>query len=119
MDTTTSILESVKKQLNIEQDTTEFDSDILSLVNGAFFSLYQVGVGGSTPFQVSDSSTTWGDISSIVPLDVILDYVVLKTKLIFDPPQSSQVVTAYQDRLSELEFRMSIEVDNGGGDVSG
>lgn len=118
MDENNAILSSVKKQLNIEETTTEFDSDIRSLINGCFFSLYQVGVGPSRPFYISDN-TTWSEFETEIPKDVVLDYIVLKTKLIFDPPSVSAVIDAYKDRISELEFRMNIEIDNGGGIISG
>lgn len=118
MDDTSIILTSVKKILNISEDVNEFDMDILSHVNGAFFSLYQIGVGPSSPFSI-DSTTTWDEYDTLVPKDVVLDYIHLKTAMIFDPPSSSSVIEAYKDRISELEFRMSILVDNGGGDVTG
>jgi len=112
------ILSTVKEQVNIEDETTEFDSDIRSLVNSAFFSLYQVGVGPSKPFFISDT-TTWEEFVTEVPKDVVLEYIVLKTRLVFDPPATSTIIDAYKDRISELEFRMNIEVDNGGGIADG
>ena len=118
MDESTEILSSVKKLLNIEDDTTEFGMDVRSYVNGAFFSLNQLGIGPSTPFSI-DSYTTWEEFQTSVPKDVILDYIHLKTSLIFDPPSSSAVAEAYKERLSELEFRMNVYVDNGGGNVTG
>lgn len=117
MDESMPILTSVKKMLNINDDTTEFDLDILSHINSAFFALNQLGIGPSTPFSIS-SSTTWSSFTTNVPKDVVLDYVVLKTNLIFDPPSSSTVLDAYKDRISELEFRMNILVDSGGGTVT-
>lgn len=118
MDETSTILDNIKKQLNIESITTEFDSDIRSLANGAFFTMYQLGIGGSSPFNITEE-TTWEEFDTSIPKDVVLDYLVLKVKMIFDPPQSSGLVDAYKDRISELEFRMNIEVDSGGGVVSG
>lgn len=118
MDGTTVILSSVKKLLNIDEEVTEFDTDIQSYVNGALFSLYQLGIGPSVPFSIN-STTTWDEYETSVPKDVILDYLHLKTAIIFDPPTTSSVVEAYKDRISELEFRMNILVDNGGGDVTG
>lgn len=118
MDESSTILSTVKKLLNIDDNTTEFDADIKAYVNGAFFSLHQLGIGPSVPFSIDDT-TTWGDYTTSVPKSVVLDYLHLKTAIIFDPPSSSSVVEAYKDRISELEFRMNILVDNGGGDVTG
>lgn len=118
MDGTITILSSVKKLLNIDEAITEFDSDIRSYINGALFSLYQIGIGPSIPFFINDE-TIWDEYQTTVPKDIILDYIHLKTAIIFDPPTSSSVVEAYTDRISELEFRMNILVDNGGGNVTG
>ncbi len=118
MDGSTKILSSVKKLLNIEDGTTEFDMDVQSYINGAFFSLNQLGIGPTTPFSIN-SNTTWNEFQTSVPKDVVLDYIHLKTAVIFDPPSSSAVAEAYKERLSELEFRMNVFVDNGGGNVTG
>lgn len=112
------ILANVKRMLEIEQETTEFDLDISTHVNSAFFSLFQIGVGPLTPFYVDDT-TTWGDFVTKVPKSIVLDYVFLKTKMLFDPPTASAVIDAYKDRIAELEFRMNIYTDNGGGVVDG
>lgn len=114
----TKILDDVKQMLCIQTDVHEFDIDVTSHVNSAFLVLNQLGIGPSTPFYV-DSTTTWESLDTIVPKQVILDYLFLKTKLVFDPPSSSSIIEAYKDRISELEFRMNIIVDNGGGVISG
>lgn len=115
---TNLILSDVKRMLGIEATTTEFDIDVCSHVNSAFFILFELGVGPSTPFYI-DATTEWSAFETSVPKQVVLDYIYLKTRLVFDPPTSSQVMDAYKDRISELEFRMNILVDNGGGEASG
>lgn len=111
------ILVEVKRLLEIEQDTTEFDIDVLANVNAAFFTLYELGVGPATPFYITDT-TTWQEFETSIPKPVILDYLFLKTKLVFDPPASSFVLEAFKYRISELEFRMNIYTDDGGGTVT-
>lgn len=118
IDESEKILTNVKKMLGIQQEVNEFDIDVTSHINGAFLSLNQIGVGPTIPFSV-DNTTIWSSFETTVPKDVVLDYVYLKTKLVFDPPTASNILEAYKDRIAELEFRMSIIVDNGGGVVSG
>lgn len=118
MDESNKILDDVKKMLSIDTDLQEFDVDIRSHINSAFFTLYQLGVGPQdTPFQINEN-TTWSEFDTIAPKDTILDYLYLKTNIIFDPPTAGSVVEAYKDRISELEFRIAVMVDYGGGDVS-
>lgn len=113
-----TILSDVKKMLNIQSEVNEFDIDVISHVNGAFLTLFQLGVGPAHPFSI-DESTLWDSFETQIPKNVIRDYLYLKTKIVFDPPVASNVFEAYKERISELEFRMSIEVDNGGGIVVG
>lgn len=115
---TDSILADVKQMLSIEPSVTEFDIDILSHINSAFFTLFELGIGPTNPFYIN-SDTTWELFETIIPKDVVRDYLYLKTKLIFDPPSSSPLIEAIKDRISELEFRMNVYTDNGGGIVSG
>ncbi len=115
----TIILNDVKKLLNIGSDITEFDSDIQAHTNSALFTLFQLGVGSTeVPFCIN-STTTWGELQTSVPYEILLDYIHLKVALVFDPPSSSGVLEAYKDRIAELEFRINILVDNGGGNVTG
>jgi len=112
------ILVDIKKMLGIEESVSEFDVDILSSVNSAFFVLYQLGIGLEDPIVI-DQYTRWGDFETTAPKNVMRDYVYLKVKMVFDPPSSSFVAEAMKDRISELEFRLNIHVDNGGGVVNG
>ena len=113
-----TILSDVKRMLGIQLEVDEFDIDITSHVNSAFFTLNQLGIGPNTPF-IMDSTTEWSSFETIVPKSIVLDYLYLKTKLVFDPPTASNILEAYKDRVSELEFRMNIMVDNGGGIITG
>ena len=112
------ILVELKRLLEIESETTEFDMDVLASANAAFFTLYELGIGPNTPFYMTDT-TTWDKFETTIPKPIILDYIFLKTKLVFDPPSSSFVLEAFKDRINELEFRMNIYVDDGGGTIVG
>lgn len=112
----TGILEDIKRMLGIESSTTEFDVDVQSCVNSAFFTLNQLGVGPENPFSC-DEDSEWVDFTTSVPYDVVRDYIFMKTRLVFDPPSSSFVTESIKDRISELEFRMNIQCDDGGGNA--
>ena len=115
---TSNILADIKKMLGIEESSSEFDTDIVSAVNSAFFVLFQLGICLDAPFYVDDS-TCWDDLTTTAPKMVIRDYVYLKVRLSFDPPGSSFVLDALKERVSELEFRLNVQVDNGGGEIRG
>lgn len=118
IETDTIILADIKKMLGIEESVSEFDLDIKSAINSAFFTLYQLGIGLLNPITI-DETTTWDEFDTTAPKEVIREYLFLKVKIIFDPPTSSFVMDAQKDRIAELEFRMNIHVDNGGGIING
>lgn len=103
-----SILTSIKSLLGISEETTAFDSDVLSGINGAFFTLTQLGIGPSEGFLVTDATATWSDFYEKKSLiGGIKQYVFLKTKLFFDPPEHGYVVSQYESAIKELEWRLN------------
>ena len=111
-----SILISTKKVLGIESDYTVFDLDILTHMNMAFSTLSQIGVGTEVPFEVQDDSTTWSSLGlPLSQLSMIKTYIILKTRLMFDPPSTSFVIEAMNKQISELEWRLNmlreVEID--------
>lgn len=107
-----SILVSVKKLLGITEEQTAFDTDIIIGINTTLNALTQIGVGPEDGFTISDNSALWSDfINDDKKLELVKTYVYLKTRLIFDPPQSSSVMDAIYKTLQEIEWRISSSVD--------
>ena len=107
-----SILTSIKKLLGIEEEYTQFDSDIIMHINTVFLNLTQLGVGPAEGFLIEDDSATWGDfIGDSNQLQAVKTYVYLKVKLLFDPPLSSSVTESINRIISELEWRLNVAVD--------
>lgn len=107
-----SILTSIKKLLGITEEYTHFDADVLMHINMAFMVLYQLGVGPSTPFSISDKSAIWSDfLGDSTDLAGVKTYIYQKVKLVFDPPQSSAAITALKESIAELEWRLNVTVD--------
>lgn len=111
---TESILTSVKKMLGPEEDYTYFDPDIIMHINSVFMILNQMGVGPSTPFVIEDSTSLWSDFSTdIEKIETVKSYVGLKVKQIFDPPTTSALADSLKERINEMEWRLSVQVDPG------
>lgn len=106
----TSILNSTKKILGIANDYTAFDLDIITHINSAFSTLTQLGVGPENGFMIEDDSLEWSDF---IPADdpqysSVKTYVYLKTRRVFDPPQTSYLISAMNDQIEELEWRLNV-----------
>ena len=107
-----SILTSIKKLLGIDEEYTQFDSDIIMHINSVFLNLTQLGVGPSEGFQIEDDSDTWEDfIGDSNQLQAVKSYVYLKVKLLFDPPLSSSVIESMNRMITELEWRLNVAVE--------
>lgn len=109
-----SILTSIKKLLGITEEYEQFDQDIIMHINTVLSILMQLGVGPSTGFSITDKSATWSDfISDLSELEMVKSYIYMKVRLMFDPPMSSAVIDVMNRQISELEWRLNVQVDPG------
>ena len=104
-----SILETIVSGLGLEVDESAFNPEIIMYVNSALLTVYQNGAG--TPLVVKSNVETWDNFKD--PLQVegnkmfeqIKLYVMLKTKIIFDPPPPS-TAPYMQSYIDELLWRI-------------
>lgn len=107
-----SILTSIKKVLGIYEEDTSFDVDIIMHINTVFMILRQMGIGPSKGFSISGKYEVWNDfLSDNTLLESVKTYIALKVRLIFDPPASSTIVEAMNRTITELEWRLNVQVD--------
>jgi hypothetical protein len=107
-----SILSTIKKMLGLDIDYTDFDTDIIVLINSALMTLTQLGIGPSSGFSISDNSKTWTDfIGDSKLLEGVKAYVYMKVRIIFDPPTSATVLESINRNITELEARLNIQVE--------
>lgn len=101
-----SILSTIKPLLGIDVEYEAFDAEIIAGINSALMAIAQVGVG--TPgFYITGATETWGQfLEGRTDLQAVVTYVQLKTKIIFDPPESSSATTAINEILKEYEWRL-------------
>ncbi len=106
-----SILNTIKQMLGISSDDNAFDVDIITGINTALMTLYQLGVGPTTPYFIENSTQTWANFLT-TPSDYMMvkTYIYLKVKLTFDPPASSYVLTSIENQISEMGWRLAQQV---------
>lgn len=103
-----SILQSIKKTLNLPADYEAFDQDVLMHINSVFSTLHQLGVGPSGGFMIEGGGETWQDLLGNDPrLNNIKTYIYLRVRLLFDPPTTGFHVTAMKEQITELEWRIN------------
>mgnify|MGYP006935985747 CR=1 FL=1 len=106
-----TILSEVKKGLPIPEDNPDFDDEIMHLIYGAFFNLKQLGVGPSTTFAVTKDSEWDEFICKEDAKDAVKMYVILKVKLLFDPPQNGSALENLKELVAESEWRLNVAKD--------
>ena len=103
-----SILLTIKKGIGIDPSYEAFDPDIIIHINSVLFILTQEGIGPKEGFNITGQDETWEDFlgESNTKLSAVQSYVTLKTRLLFDPPQSGTLNEQITKLISELEWRL-------------
>lgn len=108
----TSILKTVRTSLGILPDFTEFDAELIVAINSALMAVSQLGIGPDGGFSISDDTATWTELfNSVSNIEAVKSYIILKTRLEFDPPGTSFLMDSFNRQLDELGFRLMVEVD--------
>lgn len=105
-----SILKGTKKILGLGEDYTAFDHDVITHINSAFSTLNQLGIGPSEGFMIEDATATWFIFLGPDPrLNSVRTYVYLKVRMLFDPPNTSYLVNAFNEQINEIEWRLNVK----------
>lgn len=102
-----SILKSTKKILGIAPADDSFDLDVITHINSSISTLVQVGleVGG----YITGEEATWEDVFGDHPqLPLIKTCVYLQSRLLFDPPTTSYLLSAAQAQVQEHIWRLNV-----------
>lgn len=105
-----SILNSIKKNLGLHEEDTNFDADLIMHINSVFGILHQMGVGPDEPFSIKGTSESWDEfLDDNIKINYVKSYVEKKVKLLFDPPLTGAVMESLNNMIKELEWRLYSE----------
>lgn len=109
-----SILTTTKKALGLPEDYTAFDPELVMHINSALATLNQIGVGPQQGFMIEDAAATWEEFIGVDPRrNNVKQLVYLKVRLVFDPPGTSFLLTAFQEQIQQLEWRVLVTEESG------
>lgn len=112
-----TILGATKRYCGIVESYDAFDSEILEDINAAFAVLHQIGVGPVEGFTVDDENAAWDDfLTPGVVQNFARQYVELSVKHDFDPPTNSATMQSLENRIQQLECRLSYYAEPNRGD---
>ena len=107
-----SILTTIKGMLNIDSNITDFDSDLIVLINSSLSTLFQLGIGEGKPFRISGSSEKWEQLLDKEEyLELVKETIYLDVRIVFDPPSSSIVMETMKEIRKENQWRIAAQVD--------
>lgn len=106
-----NVLITIKAMLGLDTtDNTGFEEDILVGINSSIGILNQLGVCGDDTIVTEE--TQWSSITEEPTiLGMSKNLIYMKTRLIFDPPTNSFIVSAYENQINELTWRIQVQVD--------
>lgn len=106
-----SILNTIKVPLNVSADDTDFDEELVTHINSAFFELYQLGVGPKNrAYEIEDATQVWDDFFGPIPnLNAVKTYIYMWVRQIYDPPPTSYAVESYTRQMEQLQWRLKEE----------
>ena len=105
-----TVLSNTKKLLGVPAEVTDFDDQLVIYINMVFAILDQLGVGSVTEPYITTADT--GSLTEFLPYDdglhnLVQMYIYTKVRILFDPPQSSAVLTALDATIKEYEWRLT------------
>ena len=109
-----SILTSIKKLLGIDEDYTHFDVDIIMHINTTMIALSQFGLPNADEFIVTDKTATWSQLlGDRTDLEAVKTYILLRVRLMFDPPSTSYVIECMDRTILSLAWRITSQIGDG------
>lgn len=113
MSNTDSILDTIKIKIGINPDYDDaFDVHIITSINTTFERLKYLGIGPENGFRITGSTETWDMyLTNDEFIDSVIDYISMKVKMLFAPPETSFGIEAIKEQLSELEFFFKVKSD--------
>ena len=104
------ILSDVKVILNVSPESTYFDNELLLHINALAMNAYQLGFAIKPPENIITDTTDWADIFDSRIIQSAKQWLGLKARMIWDPPQGS-ARDSVQATIDEIEWRMVEQLD--------
>lgn len=113
-----SILITIKKMLGIDAEYDAYDIDIIVGINSVFMILSQLGVGPNNPIVITGNTEEWSLFQNVSNMEALKAYTFIKVKLLFDPPDRSNVLDSYKEQAKEYEWRLRAQGEHEGGSAN-
>lgn len=102
-----SILEGIRRGCNVDQESDDFDEELIPIANSVFSELTELKVGPEEGFTIGSTMEVWEDYcTDKVLLGFVKQFVYKSVRLSFDPPASSTILEAMKNEILKLEWKI-------------
>lgn len=103
-----SILNCVKTNCQIPLTVSAFDQILITYINSVFDIFIQLGITTQS-FGITGETETWDQAGIATEQNLMAKtQMVLRVKLLFDPPATTHVSEAYKEMINEMAWRSTI-----------
>lgn len=108
-----SILTTIRNMLGPSEDYEYFDNELIPHINSVFNRLKTLGIGPAEGFSITSDAETWGDFfDDTKVVNMVISYMYLKVKMIFDPPSNSMAAEAFKQQIAEFEWVGNVDAES-------
>lgn len=107
-----SILLNIREMCDVGENVDSFDGQLIPMINTFLFRSAQFGVG-TKGFSIKDANATWEQFlgENAENYTAIKNYIAIRVRLIFDPPDNAALLTALKEEARELEWCLYDEAE--------
>jgi hypothetical protein len=102
-----TVLEETKQYLGVELDSTEFNLELLSILNSRLQVMRQLGYGNDV---IISKDSPWSEVITLdsSSISLLKEYMFVSTKIDFDPNGSANILAFLKEKKAEIEYRISL-----------
>lgn len=110
---TDSILQTMKDMVLGHEADDAFDKELITHINTCFVRLKQLGVGPTQNFKITGSDETWTQFfgEDTDQIEMVKDFMYFNLRMWFDQPQSSSVLSSFQQQVDKFEWLLNVEAE--------
>ena len=111
-----TVLSSIKTQLGVAEDDSNFDTDLVIFINDALFDVKMLGPGKPGVTLKINTETEWSELfDDSETSSAVEEFIYLTVKLVFDPPQTSYGIAAIERKIKKKSWMLTVAEDEDGG----
>lgn len=106
----TKILKDIKATLGVDENNLGFDTELLLFLNAVKAEAVQNGVVAFSDVEIT-VGTEWPEFPNEEIKNLVKGFMVLRTRLLFDPVASEPIAKSFESAVTVFEGRLIHEVE--------